>query len=114
MLFRSFGIALADGSVEEQERLLIERISRELGLESRDFESIQAMFIRNVNADYKILEIEPGASNEELKKAYRRMAMKYHPDKVIHLGEDFQKAANEKFQMVNKAYENIKKERKIV
>lgn len=109
-----FGIALADGSVEEQERLLIERISRELGLESRDFESIQAMFIRNVNADYKILEIEPGASNEELKKAYRRMAMKYHPDKVIHLGEDFQKAANEKFQMVNKAYENIKKERKIV
>jgi DnaJ like chaperone protein len=42
------------------------------------------------------------------------MAMKYHPDKVSHLGDDFQKAAHEKFQRVNKAYENIKKERGIV
>ncbi len=108
-----FGIAHADGSVEEQERLLIAHIALEMGIGQRDFESIQAMFIRNVNADYKILEIEPSASNEELKKAFRRMAMKYHPDKVSHLGEDFQKAAKEKFQMVNKAYENIKKERKI-
>jgi len=41
------------------------------------------------------------------------MAMKFHPDKVSHLGDDFQKAANEKFQKVNQAYENIKKERKI-
>lgn len=108
-----FGIAAADGQVDEQERLLIAHIAREMGIGQSDTDSIQAMFIRNVNADYKILEIEPSASNEELKKAYRRMAMKYHPDKVIHLGEDFQKAAREKFQMVNKAYENIKKERKI-
>lgn len=109
-----FGIALADGRVEEQERLLIAHIALEMGIAQSDFESIQAMFIRNVNADYKILEIEPSASDEDLKKAYRRMAMKYHPDKVSHLGDDFQKAANEKFQMVNKAYENIKKERKII
>lgn len=109
-----FGIAAADGQVEEKERLLIAHITREMGIGQSDFESIQAMFIRNVDADYKILEIEASASNEELKKAYRRMAMKYHPDKVSHLGEDFQKAAREKFQMVNKAYENIKKERKIV
>ncbi len=108
-----FGIAAADREVDEQERLLIARIASEMGIGPSDMESIQAMFIRNVNADYKILEIEPSASNEELKKAYRRMAMKYHPDKVIHLGEDFQKAAREKFQMVNKAYENIKRERKI-
>ncbi|MEZ5103925.1 MAG: DnaJ domain-containing protein [Draconibacterium sp.] len=71
------------------------------------------MFVPNTEGDYKILEIEPTASNEELKKAYRRMAMKYHPDKVGNLGDDFQKAANEKFQKVNQAYENIKKERKI-
>lgn len=108
-----FGIAVADGQADEQERLLIAHIAHEMGIGRSDFESIQAMFIRNVDADYKILEIEPSASNEEVKKAYRRMAMKYHPDKVSHLGEDFQKAAREKFQMVNKAYENIKKERKI-
>lgn len=106
-----FGIANADGQVQEPERLLIAHISNEMGINNSDFESIQAMFIRNVNADYKILEIEPDVSNEEVKKAYRRMAMKYHPDKVSHLGEDFQKAAKEKFQMVNRAYENIKKQR---
>ncbi len=108
-----FGIAQADGRVDEQERQLIEHISRQMGIGNNDFSSIQAMFVRDTGADYKILEIEPAASNEELKKAYRKMAMKYHPDKVSHLGEDFQKAAHEKFQMVNRAYENIKKERKI-
>ncbi|SHJ78888.1 DnaJ like chaperone protein [Tangfeifania diversioriginum] len=108
-----FGIAQADGHVDENERKLIETIARQMGIGNGDFESIQAMFVRNIDADYKILEIAQNASNEELKKAYRRMAMKYHPDKVSHLGNDFQKAANEKFQMVNRAYENIKKERNI-
>lgn len=108
-----FGVALADGHVDEAERKVIERISSEMGIGNSDFESIQAMFVRNIDADYKILEIEPNASNDELKKAYRRMAMKYHPDKVSHLGNDFQKAAKDKFQKVSQAYENIKKERKI-
>jgi DnaJ like chaperone protein len=108
-----FGIAQADGHVDENERKLIETIARQMGIGNSDFESIQAMFVRNIDADYKILEIAQNASNEELKKAYRRMAMKYHPDKVSHLGNDFQKAAKEKFQMVNRAYENIKKERNI-
>lgn len=108
-----FGIAQADGHVDETERKVIENIGMQMGIGRSDFESIQAMFVRNIDADYKILEIEPGASNEELKKAYRRMAMKYHPDKVSHLGNDFQKAAKDKFQQLSHAYENIKKERKI-
>lgn len=109
-----FGIAQADGEVAANEKELITFIGREMGLTEKDFESIQAMFVPNTEADYKILEIETSATDEEVKKAYRRMAMKYHPDKVSHLGEDFQKAAHEKFQSVNKAYENIKKERKMV
>ena len=108
-----FGIAQADGKVDPREKELIGNISREMGLTDKDFESIQAMFIPNTEADYKILEIAPTVSNDELKKAYRRMAMKFHPDKVSHLGEDFQNAAKEKFQKVNQAYENIKKERNI-
>jgi len=60
-----FGIANADGHVEEKERQLIQHISREMGIGNSDFESIQAMFVRNIHADYKILEIEPSASNEE-------------------------------------------------
>ena len=114
MLHFLFGIAQADGDVDKNEKELIANISREMGLTDKDFESIQAMFVPNTEADYKILEIEPSATNDEIKKAYRRMAMKYHPDKVSTLGTDFENAAKEKFQSVNKAYENIKKERNIL
>ena len=69
------------------------------------------MFIPSADAYYKILEINPGVSNEEVKKAYRRMARKYHPDMVSHLGDDFKEIANEKFKKVNEAYEQIKKSR---
>ena len=65
------------------------------------------------DSSYKILEVDPSASDEEVKKAYRRMAMKYHPDKVSHLGEEFRKTADEKFKKVNDAYKRIKKERNL-
>ncbi|QIA07465.1 TerB family tellurite resistance protein [Draconibacterium halophilum] len=108
-----FGIAQADGEVDVEEQKLISHICNQMGIGNNDFESIQAMFVPNTDSDYKILEIERSANEEELKKAYRRMAMKYHPDKVSNLGEEVQNAAKEKFQKVNQAYENIKKERKI-
>ena len=62
---------------------------------------------------YEVLEISKSASAEEIKKAYRKMAIKYHPDKVSHLGEEVQKSATEKFRRVNEAYERIKKNRNI-
>lgn len=61
--------------------------------------------------DYKILEVSPDATDEEVKKAYRAAAKKHHPDKVSHLGEDVRKAAEVKFAQVNEAYERIKKSR---
>ncbi len=114
LLHYLFGISIADGQVNDQELSMIELISRYLGLYTADFESIKAMFVKDVDSAYKILEITPDATDDEVKKAYRRMAMKYHPDKVMHLGEDVQKAAHEKFQTVNNAYEDIKKKRGIV
>jgi DnaJ like chaperone protein len=69
------------------------------------------MFYRDVNSDYKVLGIESSASDEEVKKAYRQMAIKYHPDKVAQLGEEYQVGAKEKFQKIQEAYENIKKKR---
>lgn len=109
-----YGIALADGVTHAAEINLIRLISQQMGISSADLDSIQAMFVPNTDADYQILEIDRLATDEELKKAYRRMAMKYHPDKVIHLGDDFQNAAKEKIQKVNQAYQNIKKERNLV
>ena len=69
------------------------------------------MFVPETDCFYKILEIDRAATDDEVKKAFRKMAMKYHPDKVSHLGEDYKKAADEKFKKVNEAYEKIKKER---
>lgn len=106
-----FGISSADGHVHSKEVDEIRRISDFLGIRSVDFESIKAMFYKDVYSSYKILEITPDANDEEVKKAYRKMATKYHPDKVSHLGPEFQKAAKEKFQEVQAAYEQVKKER---
>ena len=63
---------------------------------------------------YETLGVSDNATEAEIKKAYRKMATKYHPDKVTHLGEDFQKFAEEKFKKVSEAYQQIKKERGIV
>jgi DnaJ like chaperone protein len=109
-----FGVAGADGSFHSSEIKIIEMISTNLGISTSDYCSIRNMFIPETDSAYKILEIEPSATNEELKKAYRKIALKYHPDKVSHLGEDFRKTADEKFKKVNEAYEKIKKERNLV
>lgn len=106
-----FGISQADGHVHPKELDVIHTISNYLGVNINDFNSLKAMYFRDAESDYKILEIESSASVEEIKKAYRKMAVKFHPDKVLDLGEEFQKAAKEKFQKVQEAYENIKKQR---
>ncbi|MEQ8323269.1 MAG: TerB family tellurite resistance protein [Vicingaceae bacterium] len=106
-----FGISASDQHFDRTEVEVINRISQLLGISEKDYQSIKAMFIGDSDADYKILEISASASNDEVKKAYRKMAVKYHPDKVNHLGEDFQKMAKEKFQSVQRAYSNIKKSR---
>lgn len=105
-----FGIAKADGTVTEDEVKQIYTIAGYLGISSRDYESIKAMFYNSSENAYKILEIEKGATVDEIKKAYRKMAKKYHPDKVIHLGKEHQKGAEEKFRQVQEAYEQIQKE----
>ena len=111
LLHYLFGIAKADGNVNAAEADTIEQIAGYLGINPRDFQSIKAMFYKDTDAAYKILEISKDASDSEVKKAYRKMAVKYHPDKLNHLGEEFKTAANEKFQKVQDAYETIKKQR---
>jgi len=107
------GIASSDGNIDSSELLCIEQIAHLMGISENDYQSIEAMFVPKTDWAYSVLEIEKSALPEEIKKAYRRMAMKYHPDKVSYLGPEIQKAANEKFQKVNEAYQMICKERNI-
>ncbi len=106
-----FGIAMADGKDDPSEVNLIQSISGYIGVTHHDFESIKAMFIKDTDSAYKILEVSPTATNEEIKRAYHELAKKYHPDKVSHLGDEVRKAAEEKFTRLNAAYEAVKQER---
>ncbi|MEC8134248.1 MAG: DnaJ domain-containing protein, partial [Bacteroidota bacterium] len=105
-----FGIAKSDGKIAAVEVSLIEQIAQYLRISKNDYESIKAMFYNSREEAYKILEIEKGASPLAIKKAYRKMAKKFHPDKVQHLGEEHQKGAEEKFRKVQQAYEQLQGE----
>ena len=105
-------LGACDGLVQSEVDLL-ETIASYIGLAKSDSDSIFAQFRPNNDSNYSILGITPNATDEEVKKAYRRMAVKYHPDKVATLGADVQKAAEEKFKAISQAYEAICRERGI-
>lgn len=136
-----FGFGYSDTDFNDLELQAIRHISDLCGISRASFEAIQSLYARqryqydyeydyggysqqgqygggstytrthNIEDDYKILEVSPDATDEEVKKAYREAAKKHHPDKVGHLGEDVRKAAEEKFARVNEAYDRIKKAR---
>ena len=108
-----FGLSKADGHVHPDEVKVIHTLARYLNINNNDFNSIQAMFFKDTLSDYKILGLDSSSTDNEVKKTYRKMAAKYHPDKVAHLGEDLKNLAEEKFKSLNDAYQNIKKERGI-
>jgi len=111
LLHYLFGIAAADNVYHPDEVELISVISRYMAVSDADFNSVRAMFVKSTGWAYDVLEITSGATDDEVKKAYREMAKKHHPDKVAHLGEDIRKAATEKFQKISSAYDEIKKQR---
>lgn len=129
-----FGIALSDGEIHRTEIDMIQRISNGIGINHYEFLSMKAMYTQqhsqggqrsyqsgrqqarkqqgpSLNTCYKILGIASSSNEVELKKAYRKLAVKYHPDKVAHLGQDHVQTAEDKFQKVQEAYEKIKDSR---
>lgn len=113
LLYYLYGLAKADSVVKPEEVRVIEQIAEYLQITGADARSIRAMYYSDPSSDYIILEVSPSATNEEVKSAYRKMAIKFHPDKVASEGEAVQRAATEKFKKVQAAYENIKKQRGI-
>ena len=110
-----FSIAAGDGAVNTAEINVIRNIAYYMRINDVDLTSISAMFTKQTNPDwaYQILELSPNCTDDEIKKAYRRMAMKYHPDKVNSLGEEVRQNATEKFRKVKEAYDYLKEQRGI-
>ena len=109
-------IAQADAVVSPEEIVALKEVAIHMGLSVEDV--IQMLNLRSgssatssLDDAYKVLGIAPSATNDEVKAAYRKMALKHHPDKVAALGEDVRKAAEKKFQEINDAKEKIFKAR---
>lgn len=106
-----FGIAQADGNNHPNEIDMIQTIANFMGISTKDYQSIKAMFVKDTGNAYKVLNVDETATNDEIKKAYRELAKKHHPDRVAHLGEEVKKSAEQKFTILNAAYESVKEER---
>ena len=106
-------IAQADGMIVSEEINVLKKIAQYLGLSAADVVSM--LYLKdsstNLEAAYRVLGIAPSATNDEVKKAYRQMALKHHPDRVSTLGNDVKKAAQKKFQEINNAKDLIYKAR---
>ena len=109
-------IAKVDGYVSPEEIKALKEVARHLGLTAKDVDSMLNMengarTNRNIEDAYKVLGLSSTATDDEVKVAYRKMALKHHPDRVATLGEDIRKAAEKKFQDINDAKERIFKAR---
>ena len=109
-------IAKVDGTVSPEEVYALKEVAAYLGLSAQDVDSMlnmEASSNQQIGLDeaYKILGISPNATNDEVKAAYRKMALKHHPDRVSSLGDDVREAAEKKFQEINNAKERIYKAR---
>jgi DnaJ like chaperone protein len=113
LLHLLFGIAVADGKIINIELEKLGYIASQLNISDAEFASVKNMFLPSTQWAYKVLEINNEAGIDEVKKAFRKQALKNHPDRVAYLGEDIRKQAHEKFNVIRDAYKAIKMEKGI-
>lgn len=107
-----FKIASADpAGVTRAEEELIRRIAVTLGLGEQVFRQVRAELVRESGHPWEVLGIPPGSGIEEIKAAYRQLSLKHHPDRVANLGPEFVKVAEERFKAIQRAYEELRREK---
>lgn len=104
-------LAKADGEVVVVEIEALRNIAIWMGLNATEVDTMLNLKKDDINSAYKVLAVSPSATDEEIKKAYRKMALEHHPDRVAALGEDIRLAAEKKFQEINEAKERIYRSR---
>lgn len=104
-------IAKVDHSISSQEKDTLYRIAAAIGLGSNIVDQMLGLGGNSLDDAYSVLGVPKTATDDEVRKAYKQMALKYHPDHVTSLGEDIRKAAEEKFKEVNDAKDRIYKSR---
>ena len=104
-------IAQADGRIDTTEVTALKEVAQWLGMQPQEVDSLLHLEGDTLEDAYKVLGVSPSATDDEVKKAYRRLALEHHPDKVAALGEDVRRAAEKKFQEINAAKERIWKAR---
>ena len=101
------GIAKADGTVTKEETDALYSVAAWMGISAQMVDQLGHLDGDSIEDAYQVLGISPSATNEEVKQAYRKMALKYHPDRVATLGDDIKQKAEETFKRINEAKEKI-------
>lgn len=111
-----FRVSCADGGIEMAEERLLLSAAKIFHYSPNDYAMLKSRYIKDSNKFYAVLQCNKTASNEEIKKQYRKLVLEYHPDKIASKGlpEEFIKFAGDKFREIQEAYDNIKKERNII
>jgi len=104
-------IAKADGNIAPEEREALRAICLGMGLDGGSADQMLGLGGASLEDAYKVLGISAEATDEEVRKAYKKMALQHHPDRVASLGEDVRKAAEKKFQEIGEAKDRIYKAR---
>jgi DnaJ like chaperone protein len=109
-----FRLAAADGTLHHAEEAALHRIKAIFQVSDQQFNNLKAVYFKENDQYYKVLNCTPQCSNEEIKTNYKKLVKAFHPDKIISKGlpEEFVQFATSRFQEIQGAYEKVRKERK--